>query len=503
MRLASTPKSTPYTYFKIVSKETMSRYKKIINGLKKMLPSFGTARKPPLAWEAEHIHSPKITPRAQHSISRKNISRNALKVLYKLKDAGYDAYLVGGGVRDMLLGVTPKDFDVATNAKPEDISAIFRNCRLIGRRFRLAHIHFGTEIIEVATFRAQPGADEAKENAQTRNGMIVRDNVYGTFEQDAWRRDFTINALYYNIHDFSVVDYTHQGMSDLQNQVLRLIGDPWQRYREDPVRMLRAVRFRAKLGFALHPDTESPIRELGRLLNNIPPSRLYEETLKLLQSTHAVESYRLLQHYGLLAHLFSLTAEHLQAPGGEKFILAMLANTEQRLIEHKTVAPVFLFAVLLWQPMQTLWQRYQQQSTENPQTCLHEAGHEIFHQQNHLVMIPKRLTVLIREIWFLQYRIEKATGAKKALRVLSHPRFRAALDFLMLRAQSDLEIQATSAWWQQLAQANEAQRQVLFSQPPTGSEPNATSSATRRRRRKKKPNQQALQGDSSSVVDEV
>ncbi len=209
----------------------------------------------------------RIVSRDEHSISRANISENALKVLYRLNKAGYEAYLVGGGVRDLLLGREPKDFDVATDASPEEVRKLFRNCRLIGRRFRLAHVHFGREIIEVATFRAahEPESD----GAVSENGMLLRDNVYGTLEEDAWRRDFTVNALYYNIRDFSVVDYTG-GMADLQAGRLRIIGDPHERFREDPVRMLRAVRFAAKLGFRIDPESEAAIRELGYLMEEFP-----------------------------------------------------------------------------------------------------------------------------------------------------------------------------------------------------------------------------------------
>lgn len=460
----------------------MSRYRKIINGFKKIF-SPSSASRSPLVVETDNKPPPRIIPRDQHPISRQNISRNALKVLYKLKDAGYDAYLVGGGVRDLLLGFSPKDFDIATNAKPEDVKAIFRNCRLIGRRFRLAHVHFGPEIIEVATFRAPPDATDEDYARRDGTGMIVRDNVYGSFEQDAWRRDFTVNSLYYNIRDFSVVDHTHQGMVDLEARTLRLIGDPWQRYREDPVRMLRAARFCAKLNFTLHPDTEAPIQELRVLLRDIPSARLYEEVLKLLQSRHARESYRLLRHYGLFSELLPMVARELERPEFAAFVTTVVANTEERVRADKGVTPVFLFAALLWQPMRSLLDTLLEESGESWQTCLHDAGHEVFRAEGNLVMIPKRLTVLIREIWTLQFRMEKATRSKRALRIAGHPRFRAALDFLILRGESDPSVASMATWWHQFGEAEETQRQELLEQPQ---ENPATGDAPRRRRRRRR-----------------
>ncbi|HEB98384.1 MAG TPA: polynucleotide adenylyltransferase PcnB, partial [Thiotrichales bacterium] len=253
---------------------------------------------------------PVIIPRAEHGISRSNISPNALKVLYRLRSAGYRACLVGGGVRDLLLGREPKDFDVATDARPEEVRKLFRNCRLVGRRFRLAHVVFGREVIEVATFRGRHDAAEEGETATSEEGRILRDNVYGTIEEDAWRRDFTVNALYYDIEDFSVRDYVG-GMEDLRAGVLRLIGDPEARYREDPVRMLRAVRFAVKLGFRIEPATEAPIESLAHLLFEIPPARLFEEVLKLFQGGMALETFEMLRHYDLFGKLFPLTEEVL------------------------------------------------------------------------------------------------------------------------------------------------------------------------------------------------
>ncbi|MGB5591837.1 MAG: polynucleotide adenylyltransferase PcnB, partial [Gammaproteobacteria bacterium] len=248
-----------------------------------------------------------MVPRPDHNVSRSQISKNALRVLYRLKDAGYKAFLVGGGVRDLLLGREPKDFDIVTDALPDQVRSLFRNSRLIGRRFRLAHVHFGREIIEVATFRAAQDADVEDLDRQTDSGgRILRDNVYGDIDEDVWRRDFTCNALYYNIADFSIWDYAG-GVQDIEAGTMRLLGEPEARYREDPVRMLRAVRFAAKLGFRIDPASEAPLLELGELLAEVPAARLFDESIKLFLSGHAVQSYELLRRYNLFQHLFPAT----------------------------------------------------------------------------------------------------------------------------------------------------------------------------------------------------
>jgi len=300
---------------------------------------------------------PTIVPRDEHIISRSQISERALTVLYRLKNAGYGAYLVGGGVRDLSLGREPKDFDVATDATPEQVKSLFRNCRLIGRRFRLAHVHWGPDIIEVATFRAlhPPGAsdnneDEASGERVLEDGMILRDNVYGTIEEDALRRDFTINALYYNIGDFSVVDYAG-GMADLKAGRIRLIGDPSVRYREDPVRMLRAVRFAAKLGFVIDDETAAPIPRMADALDDIPAARLFDEVLKLLMAGQGVETFESLRQHGLFRYLFPATDTALDDDADAQllnFLVSALASTDQRVNDGRPVTPAFLFAALIW-----------------------------------------------------------------------------------------------------------------------------------------------------------
>nr|WP_226801503.1 polynucleotide adenylyltransferase PcnB [Alkalilimnicola sp. S0819] len=409
--------------------------------------------------EQDNKLTPTIISRADHSISRANISENALKVLYRLKNAGYQAHLVGGGVRDLSLGREPKDFDVATDATPEDVKALFRNCRLIGRRFRLAHVHFGREIIEVATFRAlHDGNGEETEGGEVafQDGRIVRDNAYGTLEEDALRRDFTVNGLYYNIADYSVVDYVG-GMADLQAGLIRLIGDPEVRYREDPVRMLRAVRFAAKLGFLIEQNSAEPIGEMAATLEQIPPARLFEEVLKLLMGGMGVQTFEALRHYGLFNQLFPGTDQALDSdPHGQAmgFVSRALANTDARIAEDKPVTPAFLFAALLW-PQLRHRAEARVASGDNLALALQEAGSEVLAEQMQRVAIPKRFSLPMREIWLLQPRFERTHG-KRAQRLLSHPRFRAAYDFLLLRAAVGEVPEELAQWWTEVQDSPEA-----------------------------------------------
>jgi poly(A) polymerase len=414
-----------------------------------------------------------IIARSEHCISRANISEYALKVLYRLKDAGYEAYMVGGGVRDLLLGREPKDFDVATSARPDDVRRLFRNCRLIGRRFRLAHVHFGREIIEVATFRALLDGEESSETV-LEDGRIIRDNVYGTIEQDAWRRDFTVNALYYDIRDFSVVDYTG-GMADLKAGVLRPIGDPPTRYREDPVRMLRAVRFAAKLGFKIHPEAEAPIAELGHLLADTPAARLFDEVVKMFHGGYAHATFELLRRYGLLTYLFPLTEAALtQEEGGFPitFVARALENTDNRINDAKPVTPAFLYAVLLWEPLRHRLQALKAQGMSEHE-ALQRASHEVVAEQLRHTSLPKRFSVPMREIWLMQPRFRQRQG-KRPARLLAHPRFRAAYDFLCLRAAAGEDVQEACDWWTQFQQGDGSD---------TAASPARKRSRTRRRRR--------------------
>ncbi len=411
--------------------------------------------------DAQFTTEPRVIPRSEHPISRANISPNALKVLYRLRAAGYRACLVGGGVRDLLLGREPKDFDLGTDARPEDVHRLFRNCRLIGRRFRLAHVHFGQEIIEVATFRARQAPEEEDDDTGVllENGRIIRDNVYGTIEEDAWRRDFTINALYYDIETFAVLDYVG-AMADLEAGVVRLIGEPEQRYREDPVRMLRALRFVAKLGLRMHPETEAPIYHLGHLLRDVPPARLFDEVLKLFLGGHAVATFELLRLYGLFRHLFPPTDRCLsrQLRGFPRMLVVRaLASTDARIAEGKPVTPAFLFAALLWEPVRSRMAALVS-SGESESQALQQAADEVIQAQVGYIAIPRRISLPVREIWALQVRLQVCSG-KRPLRLLEHPRFRAAYDFLLLRAEAGEEVAELATWWTRL-QALDPQAQA-------------------------------------------
>lgn len=390
-----------------------------------------------------------IIPRSDHNISRDNISEPALKVLYRLKNAGYEAYLVGGGVRDSLLGLNPKDFDVTTNATPEQVNKIFRNSRLIGRRFRLVHVIFGREVIEVATFRATPSEEISNKSAQTSaSGMILRDNVYGNQDEDAMRRDFTINALYYNIADFSVHAYAG-GWEDLQNRQIRLIGDPQTRYQEDPVRMLRAIRFKAKLDFNIEPSTEAPIKELAPLLKQIPPARLFEEILKLFLYGHALTTFNLLREHGLFYYLFP-SAEEQYKTDPEALLIAVntMRNTDARIASGKSVTPYFFISALLWPALKRQQTKLEEQGL--PANQAHQlAADQVVSTQLNSISIPKRFTIPMREVWQLQARLNKTQG-KRTLDLLAHPRFRAAYDFLLLRQQSGENLKSLITFWTDL-----------------------------------------------------
>jgi len=435
--------------------------------------------------------APHIIPRSEHGVSRSNISENALKVLYRLHKAGYEAYLVGGGVRDMLLGREPKDFDISTNARPEEVKQLFRNCLLIGRRFRLAHVRYGREVIEVATFRAHHEAGGGE--GVMENGMILRDNVYGTLEDDAWRRDFTINALYYNIADFSVVDYA-DGMADLKAGQLRVIGDPLARFREDPVRMLRAVRFAGKLGFRIDPDSEHAIHELGALLHEVPAARLFDEVLKLLMTGYGVETYELLRHYRLFGHLFPETEKWLRYEDHHyprTFLTQALDNTDARLADGKAVTPAFLFAALLWEPVRKEAERLREKD-ENALAAMQQAGDALVAKQVQHVAFPKRFTLQSREIWTMQERLTARNG-RRPFRLLEHPRFRAAYDFLLLRAESGEEVRELADWWTEFMAADENGREQLVANNKSGG--GKRRSRRSRGGRRGKPRQEAVTGD--------
>ncbi|HEX4871381.1 MAG TPA: polynucleotide adenylyltransferase PcnB [Nevskiaceae bacterium] len=389
--------------------------------------------------------TPRRIPRAEHPVSRSQISSGTLKTLYALRDAGYEAYMVGGGVRDLLAGVTPKDFDVATSAHPDQVKALFRSCRLVGRRFVICHVRQGGEIVEVTTFRGP--VTDSHERDDT--GRILSDNAYGTLEEDAFRRDFTVNALYYDIRDYAIVDFAG-GMEDLRNGVLRLIGDPELRYREDPVRMLRAIRIVNKLRFRLDPATAAPIGRLGPLLREIPPARLFDELLKMLLSREAVDNLYGLRVYGLYRQLLPASERVLQAdPSQLRFVNAALANTAERIGQELPVSPAFLFAALLWPVVQQRLQFLVQTQGHPPLVALNQASEEVIAQAISRVAIPKRFSLPMREIWQMQPRFEELRSGARARRLLTHPRFRAAYDFLLMRAVADPDLQPLASWWTQ------------------------------------------------------
>ena len=433
-------------------------------------------------------NGPRVVARSDHPISRANISSPALKVLYRLKEAGYQAFLVGGAVRDLLLGIRPKDFDVATNARPEEVKQLFRNCRLIGRRFHLAHVRFGYEIIEVATFRAahttideDNSVDEGGRVLDER-GRILRDNLYGTIEEDVWRRDFTANALYYNIEDFSIWDYVN-GVQDARDRVLRLIGDPETRYREDPVRILRAVRFAAKLDFTIHPDTAAPIPKLAWMLDGVPPARLFDELNKMFLTGSAVEAFDLSIRLRLLRHLFPDLAAIIEEENGKSLEIVRLGlqGTDERVRADKSVTPTFLFAVFLWPAIRRAYERMEHEPGNEIQE-LSIACERVTARQQTRVAIPKRFTLPLREMVALQPRFERREG-RRALRLLDHPRFRAAYDFLLLRAAAG-EVDAELAqWWTDVQSLSPEERVARVEQ---GGEARAPSSRRPRRRRRRK-----------------
>ncbi len=534
---------------------------------------------------APGVTTPRIISRADHTISRSDISPNALRVLYRLKDAGFQAFLVGGCVRDLMLGRHPKDFDVATGALPDEVRRLFRNCRLIGRRFRLAHVYFGREVIEVATFRAatapaagdepmseeelersealaedaeaeaaadaegeagdtDDAADEAagglaaaafdQERALRRaseeagerggatdaaseaagggtalptgtgadgvdhervldpHGRLLRDNLYGSIEEDVWRRDFTVNALYYNIADFSLWDYVG-GAEDIAARRLRLIGDPETRYREDPVRMLRAARFEAKLGLTLEPSSAAPIARLKRLLASVPPARLFDETQKLFLTGHGERSLEVLRQYALLEELFPSVERYLSAhPGAavERLLRLGLGNTDARVLAGKPVAPTFLFALLLYGPIVELIESLPPERWHEVSAITGACEHAL-HQATARVTIPRRIALGVREMYGLQPRLEHPRG-RRVLRLLEQPRFRAGFDLLQLRAQIGLAPREMAEWWTRLQAATPAERAHLVdalvkrragAEGEAGAERSGRSRPRRRRRR--------------------
>ena len=421
---------------------------------------------------------PKIIPRADHTLSRADISKNALKVLYRLHKAGYDAFLVGGGVRDALLGLHPKDFDVATNAHPEEVRALFNNCRLIGRRFRLAHVRYGREVIEVATFRATAEENNRYvDSAQDEDGRILRDNVYGSIDTDVWRRDFTCNALYYNIADFSIWDYTG-GVDAIRDRRIELIGDAEQRLREDPVRMLRAVRFAGKLDFTIADDVSAGMHELATLLTNVPAARLFDEFLKLFQGGFAERTFELLWEYRLFDQLFPDTSAALdQDEDYGRFLRAALVSTDRRVAADKPVTPMFLLGVLFWKPVLKLAEQRRAEEKMSESQAIALSAFELTGRHQSRIAIPRRFSTPMRDMLALQPRFLQMKG-RRALKLLEHRRFRAAYDFMLLRAEVGQVDPAVAEFWTSVQSESAAAREKSFGLEGASGKP-------RRRRRGK------------------
>ncbi|MEE3278227.1 MAG: polynucleotide adenylyltransferase PcnB [Pseudomonadota bacterium] len=408
---------------------------------------------------------------ASHKIPIDRVSRSAIRVVESLRKAHYETYLVGGCVRDLLLGLVPKDFDVATSATPEEVRKVFPRARLIGRRFRIVHVRMGREIIEVSTFRKQIDHDTASNHGEheARNGLIVRDNVYGNIDEDAFRRDFTVNALYYDPANNTVLDFV-KGMQDLGSRTLRLIGNPKVRYQEDPVRMLRAIRLAAKLDFSIEKNTERAISPTGESLSAVPPPRLFDEFNKLLMTGAAERAFELLQKFNLLEILFPLSSKSTE------LVTMALQSTDQRIALQKPVTPAFVLAALLWNQYKS--QCDASSTVGNPQETHFQAARNVIQQQN-TIAIPKRHAFFIRDVWHLQLRLERR-NPRSIGPMLEHRRFRAAYDFLVLRAGNAEVEPGLATWWTEIQTLNSTEQQDRIS--------DLSPQRKRRRRRSKRDN---------------
>jgi len=431
---------------------------------------------------------PRVYASNKHLVRADQVSAGARQVTRKLQEAGYKAFIVGGAVRDLMLGIKPKDFDIATDAHPEKIKPLFRRAYVIGRRFRLVHVHAGSEVIEVSTFRAaQTGADATDEH-----GRLITDNVYGTQAEDAARRDFTINALYFDPSTEEVWDYVG-GVTDVRARRMKLIGPPVTRYREDPVRMLRAVRLAAKLGLEIEKKTAEPIPRLAELIKNVPAARLFDEMQKLLLSGHATQTLRSLREQGLHHGLLPMIDVILEQPGGQRFIEVALATTDARVREDKGVSPAFLFATLLWHEVLAHWNTAKDKGAK-PLPALFDAMDIVLDDQAKQIAIPRRFEATIKEIWALQPRFEQRSGSRP-FRLLEHPRFRAAYDFLVLRAQAGEAAQELADWWTQFQAADQPAREVLL----RSDEAPKKRRRSRSRGRKRREASDAADGEASPV----
>ncbi len=441
--------------------------------IKKFISKVFSQRKPRSSGD-----EPRRYTRDEHGIDQRDISDAALRTCEGLHRAGFKAFVVGGAVRDLLLRRHPKDFDVATDATPEEVRGVFRRSRIIGRRFRLVHVVFGQETIEVSTFRSAHDAKSDENSANTdEHGRLLRDNVYGSQADDAIRRDFTMNALFYDPEAEEVWDYTN-GLKDVEKKRVVMIGDPEARYREDPVRMLRAARLAGKLGFTIEAKTEAPIATLKMLLANVPEARLFDEMLKLLLSGHSLECIDKLRTLGLHSLLLPSLDQLMGDEASQRFTKLALSRTDERICDDRGVSPAFLFAALFWTPMNNRCRELEARG-ERPLAALHQAMDEALDQQRKTLAIPRRFDGNIKELWVAQSRFMQRSKAK-AQRLLTHPRFRACYDFYALRAEAGDADQEVAAWWEkfQFAEADVQEAMVLPDDDPK-----------KRRRRRKKNNQ--------------
>jgi poly(A) polymerase len=456
-------------------------YQLMLNWIKKRVAKVARAGKPT---HSAPLPSASVLAPAQHGIPENKISSNAMRVIERLHEAGYAAYIVGGGVRDMLLDLRPKDFDVATDATPEQVRQVFRHSRIIGRRFRIVHVMFGRDMIEVTTFRGHhSNAESARDGEAHDSGLLLRDNVYGSIEEDAIRRDFTVNALYYGV-DHQVRDYCN-GMRDIQKRLIHIIGDPETRYREDPVRMLRAVRLAAKLNFTIEKSTATPIARLAPLLNDISNARLFDEMIKLFMGGCAVKTFELLYEHKLFQTMFPGPARLLEPNNySDTLIRQALANTDDRIRRDLRVTPAFLCAAILWPALQQQKQHAEHEGLP-PHQALQKAAQKVISEQVKRIGIPKRFTLPMQEIWDLQWQLTRRTGGR-AERALEHPRFRAAYDFLLLREQAGEDLHGLGQWWTAYQEADAEQRQHLQNDA-NSSQDAGTRKPRRRNNRNRRP----------------
>jgi len=437
--------------------------------------------------KADNSDKPVVLGPQEHGINPQLLSPNAVRVTQTLQEAGFKAFIVGGAVRDLLLGVKPKDFDVATNATPEQVKRMFRRAFIIGKRFQIVHVMFGQELIEVTTFRGASAESAPKDE----HGRVLRDNTFGEQHEDAVRRDFTINAMYYDPATQQVLDY-HGGIGDIRNKTLRIIGVPEARFREDPVRLLRVVRFAAKLSFTIADDTRAPIQVMAPLINNVPAARVFDEMLKLLMSGHALACLQQLRKEGLHHGLLPLLDVVLEQPLGEKFVTLALAGTDQRVRQGKPVSPGFLFAALLWHQVLEKWTAYQA-SGEYPIPALHLAADDVLHAQTDKLALQRKIASDMRDIWAMQPRFDRRTG-KSPYKLLEHLRLRAGYDFLLLRCASGEIDGEIGEWWTAFIAADGPGREELLTRKPKSDSEGQAPKKRRRRAGRNKPKSAPAEG---------